>query len=116
MVDFRLLSNPDNDRQGLYDENNKPLFPDGLSVESATYFSLKTPLRIPRLYIIDICLVGLSPQGGPAHLLSTLLLPWYTQYGDKERLLYCQHVLDLAQNPPEVEFAAFKRLGERATE
>ena len=52
-------------------------------------------MYIPRLCIIDIYLVGLSPRGGPGHLLSEMLYPWYLPFEDTERLCYVQYTLDL---------------------
>jgi hypothetical protein len=71
------------------------VFPEGLKVDPKTYVHLKTRVCLPRLYILDIYLVGLSARGGPGHLLSEMLYPWYVPFEDKKRLCYIQHTLDL---------------------
>ncbi|KAI0337178.1 hypothetical protein BDW22DRAFT_1349350 [Trametopsis cervina] len=82
---------------GLYYEDGAPVFPDGLIVQHDNYVPLTPRFCLPSIFILDLHIPPLDPRGGPGHLLSERLWPWYAPFKDKDRLKYLAHPLDFTK-------------------
>ncbi|KAI0681760.1 hypothetical protein BC835DRAFT_1311788 [Cytidiella melzeri] len=81
--------------RGLYNQDGCAMFPNGLAITPQSFIPPRIRCRLPRLCIINIYLVGLLPRGGPGHLLSEMVHPWYSSFRDESRVIYLEHILDV---------------------
>ncbi|KAI0684114.1 hypothetical protein BC835DRAFT_1310692 [Cytidiella melzeri] len=106
-----------NDLQGALQQDGCAMFPNGLAITPQSFIPPRICCRLPRLCIINIYLVGLLPRGGPGHLLSEMVRPWYSSFRDESRVIYLEHIMDVTGDRTiDNEVADMAELGRRGAD